>query len=297
VQRRALGPELAGKGGGCFTSGVARPSPGTWKQARVALLLAALAVAAAWAAGLTRTRTARREWSRPLEVAVILLSPLPREAPALARFAGSLPDLERLLGAERERHLGPGPAPFAFRLRGPIQWEDPPPLHPESDGLLGRLVHAVEAWRYLRRVQRSAGISLDAEDLVVVAWIESPAEGTAAAFAEGAGALGGETGMVRAAASGEDASLALTALAHELFHNLGATDKYDDAGHALVPSGLAEPARVPSFPQRFAEIMVGEVPLAPQRGRLPSSLEELRVGPATAREIGWILAADGRPPG
>jgi hypothetical protein len=34
--------------------------------------------------------------------------------------------------------------------------------------------------------------------------------------------------------------------------------------------------------------MVGEVPIAPGRGRLPESLEELRVGPLTAREIGWI---------
>ena len=77
-------------------------------------------------------------------------------------------------------------------------------------------------------------------------------------------------------------------IAHELLHTLGATDKYDPAGHAVVPAGLAEPDRSPTFPQRYGELMVGEVPLDPMRGRLIASLAELRVGPITAVEIGWV---------
>jgi hypothetical protein len=34
--------------------------------------------------------------------------------------------------------------------------------------------------------------------------------------------------------------------------------------------------------------MVGEVAVAPGTGRVPATLEELQVGPATAREIGWV---------
>jgi hypothetical protein len=44
---------------------------------------------------------------------------------------------------------------------------------------------------------------------------------------------------------------------------------------------------VAPYPQRYAEIMVGELPLAPGEGRLPASAAELGVGPDTAAEIGW----------
>ena len=44
------------------------------------------------------------------------------------------------------------------------------------------------------------------------------------------------------------ADFALFVAAHELFHTLGATDKYDASGAALVPSGLAEPDLNPLVP-------------------------------------------------
>jgi hypothetical protein len=55
----------------------------------------------------------------------------------------------------------------------------------------------------------------------------------------------------------------------------------------MVPAGLAEPGLLPRYPQRAAEIMVGEVPEAADQGRLVESLDEVRVGPVTAMEIGW----------
>ena len=55
---------------------------------------------------------------------------------------------------------------------------------------------------------------------------------------------------------------ALFVFAHELMHTLGATDKYDGAGAALIPSGLAEPDAVPRFPQRFVEVMARNRPVA-----------------------------------
>ena len=81
---------------------------------------------------------------------------------------------------------------------------------------------------------------------------------------------------------------ALIVAAHELFHTLGAQDKYDEFGHVLVPDGLAEPDRTPTFPQLFVEVMARNRPLSPEVEEPPASLHELRVGPATAREIGWL---------
>jgi hypothetical protein len=79
-------------------------------------------------------------------------------------------------------------------------------------------------------------------------------------------------------------TLELIAVAHEVMHLLGARDGYDENGHAL-PRGFVEPDV--GFPQHFAEVMVGEVPLSETEGRVPETLDEVRVGKVTAREIGW----------
>lgn len=78
-------------------------------------------------------------------------------------------------------------------------------------------------------------------------------------------------------------------ITHELLHTLGASDKYDPATNLpRYPDGYAEPEREPRYPQTRAEIMGGRTPLAPNRAETPPGLPLVVVGPATAREIGWI---------
>jgi len=77
-------------------------------------------------------------------------------------------------------------------------------------------------------------------------------------------------------------------ITHELLHTFGATDKYDPAtGLPRYPDGFAEPELVPRYPQRLAEIMAGKMPLTSTEADLPENLGQERVGPLTAREIGW----------
>lgn len=268
------------------------PAPGrgerrrTFFRIRVLALLAALAVAAAWAAGVRRDRRARTAWDRTLDVSVVLLVRGPAEGPGAARVAAGLPGLAARLAEERERHAGPGPAPFAFAVRGPVAWAGAFPVELPAGGLLARARHALEVWRTLRAAEAAAGPADGPADARLYLLLD-PGRAGGRGYAEGAGARGGEVGLVRAWVEGADASLALSALGHELLHCLGASDKYDGAGHAVPPGGLAEPDREPPYPQRFAEWMVGEVPLGPGQGRVPASLAELAVGPETAREIGW----------
>jgi hypothetical protein len=78
-------------------------------------------------------------------------------------------------------------------------------------------------------------------------------------------------------------------IAHEILHTLGASDKYDPATLApLYPSGYAEPARVPRYPQPFAEIMAGRRAVSAGESVMPESLDEVIVGQATALEIRWM---------
>ena len=76
-------------------------------------------------------------------------------------------------------------------------------------------------------------------------------------------------------------------IAHEFFHTLGASDKYEmGSGQPHNPDGLAEPDRSPIYPQRYAEIMGGRIALAENDAVIPQSLKFALVGPITAQEIG-----------
>jgi hypothetical protein len=84
-----------------------------------------------------------------------------------------------------------------------------------------------------------------------------------------------------------DSALAEEAIAHELLHLVGALDHYGADGHPVAPAGLAEPDKRPLYPQLFADVMAEEVALGPGQGRVPQTLDEVRVGPFTAREVKW----------
>jgi len=259
------------------------------KAVRVAMLLLVLAVVALWAVGRTRQRRARTTWQRPVAVAVLVLgdaSPV-----ALGALRRTLEQLGSRLDAERAR-LAPAaargaPAAFTFEVVGPLHPARLPPTEPPGPSPLDRAGHALELWRATRAAHAEApGFDPDTVD-VRIYLVAVPGGGR---FAEGLGEAGGEVGIVRADLAG-DPLLAATAAVHEVLHALGASDKYDAAGHAVEPAGLAEPGLTPRYPQRLAEIMVGEVPLGPGAGRLPSSPAELGLGPVTAGEIGWLEPA------
>lgn len=78
-------------------------------------------------------------------------------------------------------------------------------------------------------------------------------------------------------------------IAHEFLHLVGATDKYDLATNLpIFPEGYAEPQSQPRFPQSFAELMGGRIPLAENKAKIPSSLDEVLIGKKTAQEINWL---------
>ena len=81
----------------------------------------------------------------------------------------------------------------------------------------------------------------------------------------------------------------LVILTHELLHTLSASDKYDLANTLPVfPDGFAEPNKSPRYPQDFAELMGGRVPISETKAEIPKNLSQTIIGEKTAREIGWI---------
>lgn len=99
----------------------------------------------------------------------------------------------------------------------------------------------------------------------------------------------GLLGVVQAFADARQAEQNNVIIAHELLHLFGASDKYDLASNQpYYPIGYAEPDRQPLYPQQFAEIMGGRIPISAHEAEIPRHLLGVMVGEATAREIRWI---------
>lgn len=84
-------------------------------------------------------------------------------------------------------------------------------------------------------------------------------------------------------------------ITHEMLHTLGATDKYDLATNLpIFPDGYAEPNKAPRYPQQFAEIMGGRIPVKQGVVEAADGLNETIIGALTAWEIGWHTTEGGQ---
>jgi hypothetical protein len=99
----------------------------------------------------------------------------------------------------------------------------------------------------------------------------------------------GGIGVVNAFAAESLAGPNNVVIAHELLHTMGATDKYDfETTLPRFPEGYADSEADPLYPQRFAEIMAGRIPLSDSEAKIPDSLNATLIGEGTAREINWL---------
>ncbi len=85
----------------------------------------------------------------------------------------------------------------------------------------------------------------------------------------------------------------MVTLAHELAHTLAATDRYDATDfRAVWPEGYVEPFREPLYPQRYGELMAVDIPLSSDVEVEPRDLSQVRIGHATAAELGWLAPSE-----
>ena len=257
------------------------------RRIRVGVLFSILAVVGTWAFEVQRRREARREWRRPLHVAVVLVHDGPLRPEISALFSSRAMSVSDHFLGERRRYRAEARRPFWFHVVGPVPVVAPPPSPPEDDGLLARAEHGWALWKALRTIDTDAGLDRQVFDARVYVHARAAPLGRAPRFVEGAGQKDGEVGLVEVDLEPRMVDQAWIAIVHEVMHMVGATDKYDERGRARIPEGLAEPELSPTLPQRAVEIMVGERPTGPDTGVLASDLTEVQVGPFTAMEIGW----------
>ena len=259
-------------------------SSGKARRIRIGVLLAVLAGVLAYAGLDARSRRRRNDWEETLPVAVVLLRRGHVDEAAVGSLRRRLPALEAKLGEELQRHRATTLRPFSFVLHGPVDVTAGAPL-PEGLGAWDVVVNTYRRWRYTRAIDAAAGVGSGYASRIYV--VVKPSDGGGQLTVEGSSELNGRVGMVEVELDGGMVDFALMVVTHELLHTLGASDKYDATGHAMVPDGLADPGRSPLYPQERVEVMARNRPLGGGVEKPPSKLAELAVGDATAREIGW----------
>lgn len=231
---------------------------------RVAILSTALAIVVLYAIANVRSRRARNDWQRPLNVAIVIVRDGPVDPAAIDALRTRVTALESRLAEEMRRYRGAPERPFYFVLRGAVELPSPLP-QPASEGFLDLAKQSWALSRWVKKVDERAGLHGDAYDARVYAIVRPPAHASLR-FVEGASEQGGRIGTLEVDLDPSMVDFALFVSAHELFHTIGALDRYDVAAD-------------PTIATKELEIM--------DRGRV-DSLDILRVGATTAREIGWI---------
>lgn len=259
---------------------------GWFFRVRVALLLSVLVLVLLWAGNDWWRRRERREWRRPLRVALVLVEREPVAASLTAELSRRALDLEARLGEELHKYGERQPHPFEIVVQGPVSAASAPPQLTEQS-LTAALRHSYARWRWTSDVDARAEVPTRGFDSRIYLVLH-PVRDTEPATVEGESEDGGRVGVAQADIAADMVDFALFVAAHELFHTLGALDHYDERGQARFPSGYAEPGREPLYPQRAAELMARNIPLSPTLARTPDTLNELWIGPETAREIGWL---------
>jgi hypothetical protein len=247
------------------------------------LLLLALALAA-WSNWYDRLSTT--DWDEPLYVGVFPVDDAADTVPGdyLRKLKDSdLVDIEAFFAEEAERYGLAIEQPVRVMLY-PAVSESPPHRDPDS-GMLATMWWSLKMRLYASRASRASG--RPPPQVRIFVHFHDP-EFTSQ-VPHSVGLQKGLVGVVHAYADATMRGSNNVVIAHEIFHTLGASDKYDPATLApLFPIGFAEPELTPVFPQRFSEIMAGRRAVSTAESEMPESLADVLVGEATAREIRWV---------
>jgi hypothetical protein len=256
--------------------------PTFWRNLRIAFLLIILGIAGY---STLYDRLSTTDWDETLWIGVFPIDAdgKPGTAAWLARLdQDDVADIEQFLNDEAHRHGVILDRPVRVDLY-PVVSEKPPAIDPDA-GLLSRAASSFRLRLYARRNSHPAGRA--PPQIRVFVLFHDPT--FTQAVPHSVGLQKGLVGVVHAFAEDGMSAENNVVVAHEILHTLGATDKYDaQTLEPFFPIGYAEPERKPLLPQTLTEIMAGRYAVAPGEFEMPTSLREVRVGPATATEIRW----------
>jgi hypothetical protein len=254
-----------------------------FRTIRIAVLLTILLIVAV---GTWQTKRRIAQWDLPLRVVVY---PIVGDGSAAARryvasvSAKTYQPIESFVTDEAVRYDVKTAFGEPIKIKLGPEIRSLPPAPPAGGNVFAVMAWSLELRAWVWSVDTYQGLTPDVR-LFVLYYDPS----TKDALAHSLGLEKGRIGVVNAFASADMAGSNNVVIAHELLHTVGATDKYDlRTTQPRFPDGYAMPDASPRYPQRFAEIMAGRIPISESESRIPPSLNATLIGEATAREINW----------
>lgn len=227
-----------------------------------------------------------REWDNPLELKMYLINA--EQSKETEAYIESLTEknFERvhyfLRQEARKYHINTNKLLNIEILPPP---EVLPPALPESKTGINVLIWSLKlrywAFKYLPTVD------LNVARIDMFAFYYEPKPGRA--LSESTGIQEGLIGIANLFGSKNQEEQNNIVIVHELLHTLGATDKYSLYDSLpIFPEGYANSRQQPLYPQLYAEIMAGRIPLSQTEAKIPTNLFFCRIGEKTATEINWL---------
>jgi len=191
------------------------------------------------------------------------------------------------INSEHTRYTGNRDRRFRVETRGPFAVDlEPPRLYQDGDSWFTAMFRAWRYPRYFRNLAADNGVPIDTYTVKVYVMYGGTEFDMAS---HSRGSRKGRVAMVFVSIDETNPAYALTTMAHEIGHALGAMDTYDPVNsRAIHPQGFVEPFANPLYPQRFAEVMGVDIPLSPTLEKEVTALSDVRVGHQTAAALGWI---------
>jgi hypothetical protein len=252
-----------------------------FKMLRILILLLLLLMVAVTTC---QDRFLTTRWHDPLYVAVYPIAAdgsRATRAYLAALDAETYAPIDRFFAREAQRyHLGTN-EPIKIRLRPELL--DRPPAQAADAGLWATALWSLRLRFWAWRV---SGHAREPDDIRIFILYHDPA--LTPTVPHSLGLTKGLIGVVYAFAAPEMNGANDVVIAHELLHTVGATDKYSSVNDApRFPDGFGDPVQRPLYPQQWAELMAGRRMLGPDNWQQAAGLDEVVIGPATAREIRW----------
>lgn len=258
----------------------------SFKSWRIAFLVLVLVTVAAWGWNREQKLERRTNWEAPVSLGVIVVQ-IGEVEPAPVPALGALEaDTEAWFKAQSERYRNTLISPVAVHVLGPTKAPGPVPELPLEARFQDQVAYTWDLWRWTSAVdaQLQNPPPLDSRMYLVV---RTGPRIQNELFFEGIAEQGGEVGVVEVDFADETVFLAMYTAVHEFLHTLGATDKYSYDGSTITEEGLADPGRVPLYPQTQAEIMGRNIAKSETKFVQPATWNDVVIGEATAAEIGW----------
>jgi hypothetical protein len=255
---------------------------------RILALLVVLLGVAAWRGFIAYDEGRPADWSRGHEVILWPLV-LPGADVGLVEeeLESAAGELEAWSAEQAVAHALPFARPLRFRTAEPREAELlPPRLPPAEAGFLERWRATSRFLGYFgERARAFPPADRDASRVFVVLY---PHEATwSYGGRDSVGTRRGRLGIVFATDDAADWGNVLALVAHETLHTVGALDHRLADDTIAHPDGYADPGRTPLWPQDRAEVMALGIPTSATDELRVDVLDQVVLGPATAREIGW----------